>query len=319
MLAALMLPGFLLGSTVQFTLARFTASAVSGNTFTTAASWDTVAPTVSTTVISKSGQYFAGFVKQNGTYYVYANATDTGSPASGIASIKANVSTITTGQTAVSLVAGSYTVQGVTYGFRSASLTASNPLTAGSKSYSITSTDNAGNSGTQSGYTVTVDNTAPIGSDIQCVNGGATVGTIEPGDVCTYTFSEVIDPESIQAGWTGASTNVVMRWTNNAANDTFAIYDSTNTTQLNIGSVNTHGDYVTGAVTVGATGTPCTMVLNTANNTITITLGTISGTTKNDNKKNTAAWTPSASAFDRAGNAMSTTVVNEGGTNDMDF
>jgi hypothetical protein len=305
-----MLPAFLLGSTAQFTLARFTATAsVAGNSFTTAASWDTVAPTVSTSVIAKTGQYFAGFIKQSGAFYVYANATDAGSPASGVAAIRADVSTITSGQTAVLLVAGSYAVQGVTYGYRSAPLAAGIPLTAGSKSYSLTSTDNAGNTRVQTGYTVTVDNTAPSGSDIFASNGGAAAGTIEAGDTITYTFSEVIDPESILPGWTGGSSSVVIRFTDNASSDSFAVWDSTNTVQLNLGSVNTNGDYVAGPVTAGAAGTPSTMVLNTSTNTITITLGTVAGPVVNDAKKHRAAWTPSGAAFDRAGNAMASTTV----------
>jgi hypothetical protein len=57
---AVVLPGLLLGSGVQFSLARMTSSgAVGSNAFTTAASFDTVAPTVSSTVIAKTGQYFA--------------------------------------------------------------------------------------------------------------------------------------------------------------------------------------------------------------------------------------------------------------------
>jgi hypothetical protein len=314
------LPGLLVGTGAGWSIARMTASrSVAGNSFTTAASFDTVAPTVSASVISKTGQYFAGYVKQAGTYFIYANATDGGASPSGIATITANVSNFTTGATAVALVAGSYTVEGVPYGYRSASTIVLNPLAAGSKTYSLTSTDNATNLRTQTGFTATVDNTAPTASDVQCVDGGGTVGTIEPGDVCTFTFSEIVDPESILAGWTGPSTNVVLRWTNNAANDTFTVWNAANTAQLAMGSLNTKGDYVSGAVTVGATGTPSTMVLDTATNTIAVTFGTISGTTTHDNKKNNAAWTPSASAFDRAGNAMSTTVANEGGVSDQDF
>ncbi len=311
------LPGLALGTGAGWSVARMTSSQVLGaNTFTTAVSFDTVAPTVSATVIAKTGQYFAGYVKQGGTYYVYANATDGGVVPSGIATIKADVSAITTGSTAVSLVAGSYTVEGVTYGYRTASLTANASLAAGSKSYSLTSTDNNGNAGTQSGYTVTVDNTAPTASDIQCVNGGATVGRIELGDVCTFTFSEVIDPESILAGWTGGSTSVVVQFTDSGKNDRYEIWNAANTALLPLGSVNTAGDYVGGA---GATATASTMVLNTGANTITITLGTVAGSLKTDNNNNNEVWTPSASAFDRAGNAMSTTNRTETGTSDKDF
>ena len=285
-LAFLVLVGvgaFLAGVGAQASGAMLTSSAALGaNVFTTAASFDTVAPTVSATVIAKSGQYFGAYIKQGGTYYVYANATDGGAVPTGIATITADVSAITTGQTAVSLASGSYTVEGVTYGYRTASLTANASLSAGSKSYTLTSTDNNGNSRLQTGYAVTVDNTAPTASDIQAANGGATVGRIELGDTITYTFSEVIDPESILAGWTGASTNVVVRFTNNAGNDTFAIWNAANTAQLNLGSVNTKGNFVGGAVTAGASGTASTMVLNTSTNKITITLGTIAGTINTD-------------------------------------
>jgi hypothetical protein len=312
--------GFASGSGAAVSLATLTSSATLGsNAFTTAASFDTVAPTVSTTVIAKTGQYDAGFIRQGGTYFVYANATDGGVVPSGIATIKADVSAITTGATAVSLVAGSFSVEGVAYGYRSASLTANNPLTAGSRAYTLTSTDNNANSRLQTGYAVTVDNTAPTGTDIQTTNGGATVGRIELGDTVTYTFSEVIDPESILAGWTGTSTSVVARFTDNANQDTLAIWNAANTTQLALGSVNMKGNYVTSAVTAGASGTASTMVLNAAAKTITVTFGTVAGTLNTDNANNTSAWTPSASAFDRAGNAMSTTLVNESGTNDKDF
>ena len=315
------LPGIGLGTGVGWSVALMTNTvAVGANTFTAAASFDTVPPTVTATVIAKIGEYYAGFVKQSGAYYVYANATDGGAVPSGIATIKADVSAITTGQTAVSLVAGSYTVQGVTYGYRSASLTAGNPLSAGSKSYSLTSTDNNGNSQTQSGYAVTVDDTAPTATDIQTANvAGGTVGTVELGDSITYSFSELIDPQSIAPGWTGASLDVVVRFTDGGGNDTYAIWNAANTTQLKLGWVATHGNFFTTNGTAGASGTPSTMVLNGAAKTITITLGTIAGSVRNDSTKNREAWTTSTSAFDQAGNAMTAATVNESGPNDPDF
>ena len=306
---AIVMVGVVLGGTAQLSLARMTSSATVGsNTFTTAAHFDTTPPTVASSVISKTVQYLSGYIRQAGAYYVYANITDAGS---GVASATANVANITTGSTAVALVAGSYSVGGVSYNYRSASLTAKNPLAAGSVTYSITAVDGSGNSGTTSGLTVVVDNTVPAGSNILLSDGGGTAGTIQLGDTITYTFNDVIDPQSVLAGWTGASTNVVVRFTDSGANDTFAVWNSTNTTQLALGTVNTKGDYVMpGGATAGASGTPSTMVLNTSSDTITITLGTVAGTIKNDNANHKPAWTPSASATDRAGNAMSTTVVN---------
>jgi hypothetical protein len=309
------------GSGSGYTLANLTSSATLGaNAFTTAASFDTVAPTVSATVVAKSGQYFAAFTKQGGTYFVYANATDGGLVPSGIATIQADVSALTAGATAIALVAGTFTVEGVSYGYRSAALTERNPLAAGVKTYTLTSTDNSGNVRVQSGFTTTVDNTAPTAADIQTTNGGATVGLIEQGDTIIYTFSEVIDPESILAGWTGAATDVVVRFTDSVNNDTFVVWNAANTSQVALGSVNTKANVVTGAATAGASGSPSRMVLDQANLTVTVTLGTVGGGPLNtDLGNNKMVWSPSTSAFDRAGNAMSGTNANENGASDSDF
>lgn len=297
------------------TLAAFSAN--TGNpsdSFSAAADW--VAPTVSATVVSKTPGYRAGHVKQGGTYYVYANVSDTGNPASGVGSVTADLSAITTGATAVALVAGSYTAEGTSYGYRSASRVADNPLAAGSKSYSITSTDVAGNDRTEPGFSVTVDNTAPTASDVQTANGGATVGKPELADTVTYTFSEPIDPQAILAGWTGSSTNVVVR-INNTNPDTVRIYNAGNTTQLPFGVVSLGGNYMGTNRTFGATGTPSTMVMSGP--MITVTLGTPSGSTLTETTPGTMTWTPTTTPYDRAGNGMSGAAVNESGALDREF
>jgi hypothetical protein len=53
--------------------------------------------------------------------------------------------------------------------------------------------------------------------------------------------------------------------------------------------------------------------------TITVTLGTPSVTAGTASGNGTMKWAPSSSVTDRAGNAMSTTAVNETGTVDKDF
>ena len=212
---------------------------------------DMQAPTVSGSVIAKSQGGTAGFVKQGGTYRVYANVSD-GAAGSGVATVTANVNTVTTGQTAAALTSGSYTVGGTTYNYRSAQLTASNPLAAGAKAYTITAADSAGNGGTQGGFTVTVDNTAPTGTNIQTTNvAGGTTGQAETGDIITYTFSETMDPESILAGWTGGGTAVTLRLIDGGAgNDTVQIWNAANTAQLPLGSVNlARTTHVTATVT----------------------------------------------------------------------
>ena len=287
-----------------------------GNELVAATDW--VAPTASASVIGKSQGGVPGFVKQGGTYMVYANAGDTGAPASGVSSVTANASAITTGQGAAALSAGSFAIGGVAYGYRSATLTANASLPAGTYTYSLTSKDVAANSGTQAGYTVTVDNSAPTAADVQAANkAGGTAGRPELGDTVTFTLSEPIDPNSILPNWTGAATGVVVRITN-ASGDPLTVYNAANTTQLPLGSVNLgRNDYVSSSATFGASGTASTMVQS--GNSVTITLGTASSGPTTAATTGTMTWTPSASAYDRAANAAATTARTETGAADREF
>jgi hypothetical protein len=167
--------------------------------------------------------------------------------------------------------------------------------------------------------TVSVDNTVPSASDVQTTNGGSIVGRAQIGDTITYTFSESMDPTSFLAGWTGASTNVVVRLNNGGAiNDTVAVYDSTNASQLPLGSVDLgRTDYTSSNRTFGASGTPSTMVMSGA--TITITLGTQSGAAATAGGTGTMIWTPSTTPTDRAGTACSASAPSESGAADKEF
>jgi hypothetical protein len=245
--------------------------------------------------------------------------SDTGNPASGISSVTANVSTIdSAGATNVALAFGSFSVGGVTYNYRSGSRTVKNPLAGGAYTYSLTCTDNASNTGTQSGFPVTVDNTPPSGSDVQTANGGSTVGLPEQGDTVTFTYSEPIDPDSILSGWTGASTSVVVRINNVGGGDTLQVWNAANSAQLPLGQINLgRTDYVNANRTYGASGTASAMVQSGA--TITITLGTASGAGTTAAGTGTMTWTPSTSAYDRAGNACSAANASESGAADKEF
>ncbi len=113
-------------------------------------------------------------------------------------------------------------------------LTASNPLSPGSKSYTVTPTGGGGDNGS-----VTVDNTQPAASDIETINAASgTFGRTDAGDKVVYTFSEAMDPCSLVPGWDGTgTTNVVVRIGQNASNDPMTIWNSSNTTQLPFGTV----------------------------------------------------------------------------------
>jgi hypothetical protein len=309
--AVVLLAMTMASSGAGFTLARFVnAASVAGNTLTTAARFDVTPPTISSSVISKTTQYLPGSIRPSRAFYVYANVTDPGSGASGVATVTADVSSIKAGSTSVALAAGSYSVGGISYGYRSASLTA-DAKAAGTYSYTIRASDNAGNSATAT-FSVVVDSTAPSGSDIQTTNGG-TAGRPDTGDSIVLTYSEQIDPQTVLAGWKGASTNVTVRFTDNGATDSLAIWNAANSAQLPLGSVSLNGDYVTANTVFSGT-------MAQGGATITVTLGTMSSGAAGTNTVALAmTWTPSATATDAAGNACTTTPRTESGTNDVDF
>ncbi len=285
--------------TVGLSAASFTDS--SQNPQTVSAVADFLAPSAGASTIAKSQGGVAGYVKKGGTYYVYADVTESGNPASGIASVKADVSALTSGQTAVSLVAGSYAVGDDSFNYRSAQLTAGGSLSAGSKSYSLTLADAAGNSRTQT-FAVTVDNGPFAGSDFETANAsGGTSGKAEKGDTISFVFNKAPDPASIVAGWDGSDAKTV----------TVSIADSSSSDALSvsgatIGGVGLQGDYTSSGKTTTFTGSSLTL----SGSTVTIALGTDSaGNARSESSKNKPVWTPSASNYDVAGNACSTAIV----------
>jgi len=319
---------------VPVAFAAFSSSTENSGDIVVAAN-DFRAPQVTAGVLGKSVGGATGFVKQGGEYFVYANvAADTGNPASGIASVRADVSSVTTGATAVTLTAGSFSAGGVSYGYRSAALGANAVLTAGAKSFTVTATDNAGNANAFAG-SVTIDNTAPLAGDVQTTNvAGGTNGLAELGDTLVLSFSEPVEPESILAGWSGAGTNVTVRIVDNSllglglGDDVVQIFNAGNTAALPLGSVDLgRSDYVSGlvggVVKFGAGGTRSTMTMS--GNTITVVLGTYEGEGLLGSNRmtaggtGTAVWTPVATPYDRAANAMSTATATESGPADKEF
>src|SRR5262249_53302917 len=153
-------------------------------------------------IAATSGTGPAGFVKQGGGYNVYADASDT----NGVSSVTANVTNVTSGQTAVALATGasSCTVGGHTYLFKSATVIASNPLSEGSKSYTVTASDVASNASSPASYSVVVDNTAPsVSTLIAATTGTSPSGFVKQGG--TYrVYANVTD---LPAG-AGASSGV---------------------------------------------------------------------------------------------------------------
>jgi hypothetical protein len=115
---------------------------------------DFVAPSVVRTRVADPANAPSYAVRQCRFYQVYAEVADTGNPPSGVASVVADLSALTGGVHAESLVSGSYTLDGVSYGWRSLPRLA----TAGPGAYffSLTATDDAGNGREEGGLDATV-------------------------------------------------------------------------------------------------------------------------------------------------------------------
>jgi hypothetical protein len=164
-------------------------------------------------------------------------------------------------------------------------------------------TTNTSDSSPNTTATLVRDTVAPTASDIVGTNAGGTAKKIDAsGDTLVYTFSEPMDPASIQAGWSGASTTV----------NPSIVGGDTITVVAPLGSVSTGG---AGYVSNGATVTCSTTTMVMSGSTITLTLNNClpANKLKVGSATETFAWTPSASATDQAGNPMSTTVRNEVG------
>jgi hypothetical protein len=303
--------GLTLGLGGGATYAAFSWTTSNGSNYL-ATDTDWVAP-AGASVIATTTSTTGGYISKGSSYRVYANATDTGNPASGVASVTANVSAITTGQTSVALAAtgGPWSVGGVSYSYRSGALTANDPLSPGPTAYTLRLTDghSPANSRTQT-FAVIVENSAPAGADVQANVGN---GVPDAGDIIVFTYSEPMDPASILAGWTGSGTGAQVLFRNGdcGANDSATVLDAGGGNGVHLGTVCV-GDVVNGNRTFAAS----TMALSGA--AVTVTLGGNPAGTKAASNT-TLGWIPSALATDIAGNAASTAATGESGALDTDF
>lgn len=206
----------------------FSASVSStGNQFSTSS--DLTAPNIARAVLRKSYGGQSGFVGcglggcstlESRQFYIYAQVTDTGSPAVGVQSVDTTVgganATLTT-------AGGPWTVDGQSFNYRSGFLTRSAAqLASGSRSYTIAAKDLNNNNANGGPYAFEVDTTQPQPTSIALANGGSAL-IPDSGDTMTYNFDSAMDPSSMfgnwtasgppiayTRSWTGASTPVVI-------------------------------------------------------------------------------------------------------------
>lgn len=297
---------------------------------------DWVAPTVTASTVALTNGKSVGTIGRNSTYYVYANATDAGNPASGVATVSTNVDNLTAAASNVALTAGSYTVGGTTYAWRSDALTAGGALAGGNYTYTHQSADVVGNSRDQVGFPVAVDVTAPTAFRLSATNvAGGTAGQPDKGDVITLTFSESIDPATIRAGWDGQARPVIVYVTaqGSAKNSTttWTLYDG-DQTLLPLGTF-TGGKHLTHNSTPAVFYTAAEpSVMTLSGSALTVTLGALSiapGQTTPATLATAAAtdmsWNPTTTATptirDLVANAINTGVLGVEGdaAPDLDF
>jgi hypothetical protein len=239
---------------------------------------------------------------------------DPGTPSSGVAQVRTNVSSVTTGSTNVSLTAGSYVIGGVT---RLAQQRTDREQPTGRGHEVVHGVGDRRRRQHGDGLLV-----QRHGRQHRADRDG------HPDDERRYrgsrgdrrqdhlhTFSEPLEPISILAGWSGSSTIITVRLISKGGSDRVQIWNKGNSAQLPIGSIMLNRtDYAT--KTSSFTG--ASMVL--AGNVLTVTLGTtISTSVTTAAGTRTMRFNASATITDLAGNAASTANCNESGTADVDF
>jgi len=144
-----------LGAGVAYA-AFFATTSNAGNTFT--ANPDVVAPTLTrSTAAETAAGAMAQHVHPGSAYQLYGQPADTGAPASGVATVTADASSLTSGQTSAAMPSGAFSFAGTSYSHRTNTLTANATLAACSYTPTITATDVAGNAGTSQASKVMVD------------------------------------------------------------------------------------------------------------------------------------------------------------------
>jgi hypothetical protein len=119
-------------------------------------------------------------------------------------------------------------------------------------------------------------------ADVDTVDHGQ-AGRPEPGDELVLAFAGLVDPALILAGWDGSPTAVRVRF-EGAGDDRITVRDTSGAALSKLGSIQANRDWASSAEFTGSQ-----MTLN--GTTITIVLGTLSGTISRDPSAKALVWT----------------------------
>jgi hypothetical protein len=97
------------------------------------------------------------------------------------------------------------------------------------------------------------------------------------------TFAGPVDPALILAGWDGSATPVRVRF-EGAGDDTITVRDAADAALSELGSIQANRDWASSAEFTGSQ-------MTLSGNTITIVLGTLSGTIRRDPSAKALVWT----------------------------
>lgn len=289
------------------TSSSFTNSTANGtNTVTAAADW--TAPSITAAVLQKSKGGVVNKFHKSETFYIYANVTDSGNPSAGIGTVTASTSNLTTASSAT-LSAGSWTVGGTAYNYRTSQLTAKSTLSSTTYSYSLSVSDSGGNGPATQAGSVTSSNASFAPSSVLTTNV-ATAGKPLATDKITMTYNSAPDPESVFAGWDGSSRSVSVTLADKALydmpSDIIGVVDG-NGDPTSLGYILTGGDFVDSNRVI----TYSSSTIALSGSTYTVTLGTPNNTSyiNTDSNNRVASWYTLDTAFDTFGNESSTTAV----------
>jgi hypothetical protein len=121
---------------------------------------------------------------------------------------------------------------------------------------------------------------------VDAVNGSGQQGRPETGDTVTFTYAGVVNPDLILSGWDGSATAVTVRFDDNTNDDVLTVRNPSDGSLLTgLGQIQLNGDYCGG--TTLFTGSQMTL----SGSTVTIVLGTASGTPTRDPSAKDMVWT----------------------------
>jgi hypothetical protein len=120
-------------------------------------------------------------------------------------------------------------------------------------------------------------------ADVDTVDHGQ-AGRPETGDELVLTFAGPVDPTVIVAGWAGWATAVTVRF-EGAGDDVLSVRDPSDGSALSeLGTIQANRDWATSAEFTSSQ-------MTLSGNTITILLGTLSGTVRRDPSAKALVWT----------------------------